>query len=172
MSGRWADVIRVQQVRERSITARRIQGPRDARDAFLDLFPEGPTCEYFGVLCLDTQNKVAAASVVSVGLLNSSLVHPREVFQRAILANAASIILGHNHPSGDPDPSPEDLEVTAQMVESGRILGIPVRDHVIIADTGFVSLLEKGHLFQPRDGNGARGMAAKITASINAMDAS
>jgi len=99
------------------------------------------------VLCLDTQNRVASVSIVTTGLLNSSLVHPREVFQRAILANAASIICGHNHPSGDPDPSPEDIEITEQLVEAGRLLGIPVRDHVIMGDGSFVSLLERGVMF-------------------------
>lgn len=122
----------------------------------MDLFPEGPTQEYFGVLCLDSQNRVSHASVVSVGLLNSSLVHPREVFMRAILSNAASIILGHNHPSGDLSPSPEDREVTEQMVAAGRLLGIPVRDHVILGDGGaFTSFLEVGLLLN-LNGKGER----------------
>ena len=79
-----------------------------------------------------------------MGLLNSSLVHPREVFAPAIAHAAASVVLAHNHPSGDPDPSPEDLEVTWQLVESGRLLGIPVRDHIVIGDGRYISLLERG----------------------------
>lgn len=79
-----------------------------------------------------------------MGLLNSSLVHPREVFAPAIAGAAASLILAHNHPSGDPEPSPEDVRVTAQLAESGRILGIPVRDHVILGADGYVSLMERG----------------------------
>jgi DNA repair protein RadC len=123
----------------------RIRGPRDV---FLRL---GPTLrdrrqEEFWVLYLDTQNRVVSERRITVGLLNSSLVHPREVFAPAIALAAASCILAHNHPSGDPDPSPEDLDVTLQLVESGRLLGIPVRDHIVLGDGGFVSLLERGLL--------------------------
>ena len=121
----------------------RIQGPADV---FRRL---GPTLrdrkqEEFWALYLDTQNRVVCERCVTVGLLNSSLVHPREVFAPAIARTAASVVLAHNHPSGDPDPSPEDLEVTWQLVESGRLLGIPVRDHIIIGDGRYVSLLERG----------------------------
>ncbi len=104
--------------------------------------------EHFVVLCLDTQNRVAAARIVTRGLLNTSLVHPREVFIPALLSNAASVIAVHNHPSGDPDPSPEDIDVTQQLTEAGRILGIPLRDHVIVGDGSYVSLLEKGLLIK------------------------
>ena len=121
----------------------RIQGPGDV---FRRL---GPTLrdrkqEEFWAVYLDTQNRVISERCVTVGLLNSSLVHPREVFAPAIAHTAASVVLAHNHPSGDPDPSPEDLEVTWQLVESGRLLGIPVRDHIIIGDGRFISLLERG----------------------------
>jgi len=121
----------------------RIQGPTEV---FRRL---GPTLrdrrqEEFWALYLDTQNRVISERCVTVGLLNSSLVHPREVFAPAIALAAASVVLAHNHPSGDPDPSPEDLEVTWQLVESGRLLGIPVRDHVVIGDGRYISLLERG----------------------------
>lgn len=124
-------------------SAARIQGPGDV---FRRL---GPTLrdrkqEEFWAVYLDTQNRVIREKCVTVGLLNSSLVHPREVFASAIAHAAASVVLAHNHPSGDPDPSPEDLEVTWQLVESGRLLGIPVRDHIIIGDGRYVSLLERG----------------------------
>ena len=100
--------------------------------------------EEFWTVYLDTQNRILSEQRITVGLLNSSLVHPREVFAPAITLAAASCILVHNHPSGDPEPSPEDLEVTSQLVESGRLLGIPVRDHIVIGDGAFVSLLERG----------------------------
>lgn len=121
----------------------RIQGPADV---FRRLGPalRDRRQEEFWALYLDTQNRVVSERRVTVGLLNSSLVHPREVFAPAIAHAAASLVLAHNHPSGDPDPSPEDLEVTWQLVESGRLLGIPVRDHIVIGDGRFVSLLERG----------------------------
>ncbi len=121
----------------------RIQGPGDI---FRRLGPalRDRRQEEFWVLYLDTQNRVICERCVTVGLLNSSLVHPREVFAPAIAHAAASVVLAHNHPSGDPDPSPEDLEVTWQLVESGRLLGIPVRDHIVIGDGRYISLLERG----------------------------
>jgi DNA repair protein RadC len=123
----------------------RIRGPRDV---FLRLGPalRDRRQEEFWVVYLDTQNRVLSERRITVGLLNSSLVHPREVFAPAIALAAASLIVAHNHPSGDPAPSPEDLDVTLQLVESGRLLGIPVRDHVVLGDGAFVSLLERGLL--------------------------
>lgn len=99
--------------------------------------------EHFKVLLLDSKNYVLKVLTVTVGTLNSSLVHPREVFRPAITQSAASVILAHNHPSGDPTPSPEDLQVTRQLVEAGRILGIEVLDHIIIGGIGYVSLKER-----------------------------
>ncbi len=134
--------------RARAEPARRSQRIRGPRDVFLRLGPmlRDRKQEEFWALYLDTQNRVVAERRVTVGLLNSSLVHPREVFAPAIAFAAASCILAHNHPSGDPDPSPEDLEVTLQLVESGRLLGIPVRDHIVLGDGSYVSLLERGLL--------------------------
>lgn len=100
--------------------------------------------EEFWVIYLDTQSQVLLERRLTVGLLNSSLVHPREVFAPAIATAAASVILAHNHPSGEPEPSPEDIAVTCQLVESGRLLGIPVRDHIILGDRAYVSLRERG----------------------------
>ena len=102
--------------------------------------------EVFVVICLDIRNHINAINTVSIGNLNSSLVHPREVFKPAILANAAAIILGHNHPSGDPNPSKEDIQTTKQMAAAGKILGIDVLDHVIIGDNIFYSLKANGDL--------------------------
>ena len=86
------------------------------------------------VMTLDTKNKVTSLTVVSLGSLNSSIVHPREVFKTAILANAATIILGHNHPSGRPEPSKKDIQITKRLRECGDILGIELIDHVIIGE--------------------------------------
>ncbi len=114
--------------------------------------------EEFWVLYLDTQNGILNERRVTIGLLNSSLIHPREVFAPAIVRAAASVILVHNHPSGDPDPSPEDLEVTFQLVESGRLIGIPVRDHIVIGDGRYVSLLERGLMAPPAEVPAVRGL--------------
>jgi DNA repair protein RadC len=100
--------------------------------------------EHFVCLFLNTKNHVIAQETLSMGSLNSSIVHPREVFRAAIKRGSASIICLHNHPSGDPTPSPEDISMTARLVEAGEIIGIDVLDHVIIGDQRFVSLKEQG----------------------------
>lgn len=102
--------------------------------------------EVFKVLLLDSANQLLRDVKVSDGILNSSLVHPREVFRHAILEPAASIILLHNHPSGNPEPSPEDLQVTKQIVEASKVIGIPVHDHIIITPHSFTSFAERGLL--------------------------
>ena len=94
--------------------------------------------ERFVALALTTKNAVAAVLPVSSGSLNASIVHARELFQRAILANAASVILAHNHPSGDPTPSPEDIALTRRLVEAGELLDIPVLDHIVWGFGGYV----------------------------------
>ncbi|PEJ31923.1 RadC family protein [Bacillus pseudomycoides] len=102
--------------------------------------------EHFVCLYLNTKNQVMHRQTVFIGSLNASIVHPREVFKEAFRHAAASIICLHNHPSGDPTPSREDIEVTKRLVECGRIIGIEVLDHIIIGDHKFVSLKEKGHI--------------------------
>jgi len=92
--------------------------------------------EHFVVLLLDQKNRVIGIHTVSIGSLTASVVHPREVFKVAILANAAAIIAGHNHPSGDPQPSREDRALTTRLVEAGKLLGINVLDHIIIGGEG------------------------------------
>lgn len=99
--------------------------------------------EHFCTLYLDTRNRVMRKETVSIGTLNASLVHPREVFQPAVECSAASMILVHNHPSGDPEPSREDLLLTKRLVTAGEIMGIEVLDHVIVAKRSFVSLRER-----------------------------
>lgn len=99
--------------------------------------------EHFTIICLDTHNKLIIEDV-SVGILNASLVHPREVFKNAILNNSSHVVIAHNHPSGNPDPSEDDIVTTRRLVESGKILGISVIDHIIVTQKSFVSLKEKG----------------------------
>jgi len=102
--------------------------------------------EHFKLILLNTRNKIIGISNVSIGTLDSSLVHPREVFKEAIAHNAYSVILAHNHPSGDPEPSEDDIMITKRLKESGKILGIEVTDHIIISKNGFFSFKEKGVL--------------------------
>ncbi|SHN85770.1 RadC family protein [Desulfitobacterium chlororespirans] len=102
--------------------------------------------EHFRVVSLSTKNHVLGISPISVGSLNSSLVHPRECFKEAIRRNSNAIILLHNHPSGDPTPSNEDIDVTRRLSDGGQILGIEVLDHVIIGDNRYISLKERGIL--------------------------
>ncbi len=100
--------------------------------------------EQFRIILLDAKNHVLGVKTVSVGSLSSSIVHPREIFKDAIARSSAAIILVHNHPSGDPTPSREDVEVTRRLVEAGRLLGIEVLDHVVVGDNRYVSFKEKG----------------------------
>jgi DNA repair protein RadC len=100
--------------------------------------------EHFKLLLLNSRNRVIGISNISTGTLTTSLVHPREVFKEAITHSAASVVLAHNHPSGDPEPSEDDLKITKKLVESGKILGIEVIDHIIIGKNSFYSFREKG----------------------------
>jgi DNA repair protein RadC len=98
--------------------------------------------EHFCIFCLNTKNKIVGVHTISIGSLNASIVHPREVFKAAMLNNAAAIICIHNHPSGDPEPSRVDIETTHRLVNAGNILGIDVLDHIIIGDGRYISLKE------------------------------
>jgi len=100
--------------------------------------------EHFAAFYLDTQSKLIERQIISIGTLNASLVHPREVFEPAVALHAASIIVAHNHPSGDLEESPEDLAVTRRLAEAGKIMGIEMIDHVIVAIAGFTSFKDKG----------------------------
>jgi len=99
--------------------------------------------EHFCILCLNTKNKIVGVHTISIGSLNASIVHPREVFKAAMLNNASGIICLHNHPSGDPEPSRDDLEITRRLVEAGKIIGIEVLDHVIIGEQNYLSMKER-----------------------------
>jgi len=100
--------------------------------------------EYFCALLLNTKNQVLARETISIGTLNYSATHPRELFKAAIRRSAAGIIVVHNHPSGDPEPSRQDIEVTDRLIEAGKIIGIEVLDHLVIGDNRFVSLKANG----------------------------
>ena len=96
--------------------------------------------EYFLILSLDSRDKLIKISEISIGSLTANLVHPREVFKEAIQTSAVSIVLVHNHPSGDPKPSKDDLVITDKLIKGGKILGIKIADHVIISKNSFISL--------------------------------
>lgn len=104
------------------------------------------TQEHFYLLCLDTKNHILHERTVFVGSLNATVVHPRELFREAIKYSAASIIVGHNHPSGDPTPSKEDIEVTKRLREVGRLVGIELLDHLVIGQGCYTSLKERGYV--------------------------
>lgn len=122
-----------------------ITNPRQAADLFMEELRYRKK-EYFKILLLNTKNHIISREEISVGSLSASIVHPREIFNSPMRKSAASVILFHNHPSGDPSPSQEDLEVTRRLVDAGNILGISVRDHIIIGDGCFFSFREKGLL--------------------------
>jgi DNA repair protein RadC len=122
-----------------------IRGPRDVHQVFGQRLQDLPV-EEFHVAILDSQHRLERDVTVTRGLLNSSLVHPREVFREAIAENAAAIILVHNHPSGDPTPSPDDRITTEQLVQAGRLLDIPVQDHIIVGRGRYISFAEAGLL--------------------------
>ena len=119
----------------------RIKSPSDVYDNFKFLF-QSQVKERFVVIWLSTSNSIIGFEIITEGLLNSSLVHPREVFRGAIVATCNSIIIAHNHPSGNPEPSAEDISITKQIIESGKIIGIPVYDHIIFTDTQYTSFIE------------------------------
>ena len=122
-----------------------IRSPEDGADYVME---EMRTLnqEHFIALFLNTKNQIIHSQTIFISTLNSSVVHPREIFREAVRRSSASIIVAHNHPSGDPSPSPEDINVTKRLVKAGKIMGIEVLDHLIIGDNKFVSLKEKGHL--------------------------
>jgi DNA repair protein RadC len=119
-----------------------VREPEDIVRNYSSLFKD-QVRERFITFWLSAVNQILGFDVVSEGILNSSLAHPREVFRGAIVASAAAIILAHNHPSGNPEPSAEDISITKQIVEAGKIIGIPVHDHIIFADVSFTSMASR-----------------------------
>ncbi|MBE0571680.1 MAG: DNA repair protein RadC [Ignavibacteriaceae bacterium] len=121
---------------------KKITSPQDIAEIFIPILRDDNK-EKFIVVCLNSTNKIIKHETISIGNLNSSVVHPREVFKVAIDNSSASIILIHNHPSGNPEPSNEDIRITKKIVETGKIMEIPVFDHLIIAGETYTSFVEK-----------------------------
>ena len=135
--------VQVRLVQDREIAYKAaIDGVDQAANAARALIGDDADREYFAVLHLNQRNKVVSACIVSVGTVSATLVHPREVFKSAILANASRIVLVHNHPSGDPSPSQEDWVITSNLIDAGKILGITICDHIVLGDKNYNSLRE------------------------------
>ena len=135
------DIVSLRMIKESSLLYRNrsIKSPEDGFQLFKQFLGELDR-EYFVLLCLDVKNNPTAINVCHVGSLNASIVHPREVYKTAILSNSSSIIVAHNHPSGNPTASPEDIAVTKRLKEAGGIMGIELLDHLIIGEDTFVSV--------------------------------
>lgn len=131
--------------RERPGPAPAFHTPEDGARHLLPRYSSRPV-ETFGLLALDVRHRLKHEAVISVGCLTSSLVHPREVFQEAVTARAAALILFHNHPSGDPEPSAEDVALTRRLSSAGALMGIEVIDHLVLGAGRFVSLKQRGVL--------------------------
>ncbi len=124
------------------LSNKKVTSPQEIADIFIPILRD-ENKEKFIVVCLNSANKIIKYETISIGNLNSSIVHPREIFKVAIDCSSASIILIHNHPSGNPEPSNEDISITKKIVESGKIMDIPVFDHLIIAGESYTSFVEK-----------------------------
>ena len=127
------------------VVGRALSAPKDAAAAFMAVLQDEPA-EVFAMICLTTKHRVIAYHEVSRGTLDATLVHPREVFKAALLANAAAIIVSHNHPSGDPTPSADDVDLTRRLAAAGDLLGISLLDHIVIGDGRYFSFKESGRL--------------------------
>lgn len=141
-------IVSIKMIREGSLlyNTRKILSPLDAVNLG-KYFLEDADREKLIACCMDTKNQPICINIVSIGSLNSSIVHPREVFKVAILSNAASILIFHNHPSGNTEPSQEDINITKRLKEAGKLIGIELLDHIIIGSEGkYCSLKENGTL--------------------------
>src|SRR6185369_15951577 len=125
-------------------TGTRFTAPLQIFQMFTFLMEE--TKEVFITLHLDGKNRVICVDLVSIGSLNQSIVHPREVFKTALLSNAAAVLLIHQHPTGDPTPSSEDIAITRRLKEAGELLGLKVLDHIIVGESEYLSFVERGLL--------------------------
>lgn len=122
-----------------------ITGAENASEFIRKILPNNSQ-EHFVALFLDAAHQPIAYSVICTGLVSSCPIHPRELFQRALLVGACSVIIAHNHPSGNSTPSPEDHQVTKQLVEAGKTIGVKILDHVIVTDDDYLSFCEKNYL--------------------------
>ena len=141
------NIVSIKMIKESSFLyqTRTVSSPNDAYEMIREQLKDLDR-EQFIIACLNTKNEPTNISVVAVGTLNKAIVHPREVFKTAILSNAANVIAFHNHPSGDTEPSQQDIQLTNRLYEAGELLGIKLLDHLIIGDGTFTSLKEKGYL--------------------------
>ena len=147
---RASQIVAAVEVGRRTLVRRREERPQiltalDAATLVVPQFGSQPV-EHFGVILLDTKHRLLRTTVISMGTLDASIVHPREVFRAATAGGAAAIVLFHNHPSGDPSPSDDDVELTKRLISAGELMGITVLDHVIVAENRFVSLRQGEHL--------------------------
>jgi DNA repair protein RadC len=120
-----------------------LTSPQEVYKSFYFLFKD-EVRERFLVIWLNSANRVTGFEIVTEGILNSSIVHPREVYRGAIVTTAASIIIAHNHPSGNAEPSAEDITITRQILEAGKIIGIPLHDHIVFGESNYTSFAERG----------------------------
>ncbi|HUI29691.1 MAG TPA: DNA repair protein RadC [Candidatus Acidoferrales bacterium] len=137
---------KVMLIREKNVPVQEkiIRKPEDAAGIATE-YLKGADREHLVGLYLSTANKLIAIHTISIGILNASLVHPREVFKMAIMVNADSVIVAHNHPSGNLEPSREDIDITKQLKDAGKILDIELRDHLVVSDgCGYMSFKERG----------------------------
>lgn len=148
-AARAAQVLAAVELGRRTLTRGRerlqLRSPRQIAELLLPQYGSR-SVEQFGVVLLDTKHRLLRTAVVSIGTLDASIVHPREVFREAMAAGAAALVVFHNHPSGDPDPSQEDIRLTRRLVAGGVLMGIDVIDHIILGDLRYCSLREKGHI--------------------------
>lgn len=149
-SARGAQVLAAVELGRRVVTRGsrerlRMTSPRAVAEFLMVQYGNGPV-ERFGIVLLDTKHRVLRTAVLSIGTLDASIVHPREIFREAAAGGAAAIVLFHNHPSGDPEPSREDRHLTDRMIAAGVVMGIDVLDHIILGDGRYFSFREKGTL--------------------------
>ena len=130
-------------ISRRERTVRRVRSPEDVANLMIPEMRELDR-EHFKAILLNTKNRILQIVTVAVGSLNAALVHPREIFKAAVIASAAGIILVHNHPTGNPEPSREDSDLTVRFTRCGELMGIELVDHIIIGDDRFVSMRERG----------------------------
>ncbi|MGO0861646.1 JAB domain-containing protein [Clostridioides difficile] len=142
------EIVKVKLVKEKDLFVNNVH-ISNASDCYkiISKFLDSPDREHFIVLGLDTKRKLSIISTISIGTLDSNLVHPREVFKVAILSNCNKIIISHNHPSGDCTPSPQDESITNRLIHAGDLLGIHILDHIIVSNESYFSFQENKLLF-------------------------
>ncbi len=123
----------------------KVSNPREVAELLLPMYGNRPV-EQFGVVLLDTKHRVMRTTIVTVGTLDASIVHPREIFREAVASGAAAIVVFHNHPSGDPEPSQDDLVLTHRLMSAGVLMGVDVIDHLILGNVCYVSMKEQGYI--------------------------